>query len=111
MIPGLGLHDPSTGICRTVDCQFGSAGSHPHQLQGTNSALTSPISKRSFGDYIATCKSTTCGKAAQVFEKSHISEHKEFAKKLVKLMGNIKDSGILWKALAKLETVKSNKRS
>jgi len=28
-----GLHDLSTGMCRTVNCQHGSVGCHPHQPQ------------------------------------------------------------------------------
>ena len=24
-----GLHDPSTGICRTLGCQYGFVGNHP----------------------------------------------------------------------------------
>ncbi len=34
-----------------------------------------------------------------------------FAKKIVKMIGKIKNSGVLWKALAKLEGLKPSKRS
>mmetsp|Transcript_9116 Transcript_9116/g.12604 ORF Transcript_9116/g.12604 Transcript_9116/m.12604 type:complete len:429 (-) Transcript_9116:150-1436(-) len=45
-----GLHDSATGMCRTINCQRGSVGSHPHQPPP---ALVQGISQGQFSELMA----------------------------------------------------------
>lgn len=65
----------------------------------------------SSNDPISMLRANTCEKSAAIFEKSTYKVHKAFGKKLVKMVSKITTSGLLWRALSKLEELIPTKRS